>query len=128
MVTADDVRAIALSLPRAYEALVRDRVKFRVGRIVFVALSQDETVMGFGYPKEERAALIASEPGKFHLPVPSDLRYNWVRVWLAAIDHDELAELIVGGWRMCVPQKVWAQYLAGQPAPAPRDAGDHGAG
>ena len=112
MVTADDVRAIALSLPRAYEALVRDRVKFRVGRIVFLSLSPDETVLGFGYPKEERAALIAAEPEKFHLPIPSDMRYNWVRVWLAAIDYDELHQLIVESWRMTVPKKVYAEYMA----------------
>lgn len=116
MVTAEDVRTIALSLPRAYEALVRDRVKFRVGRIVFVSLSPDETVMGFGYPKEARDGLIAAEPAKFHLPVPSDLRYNWVRVWLAAIDHDELRELVEDSWRMTVPKKVWNEYLAGQEA------------
>jgi hypothetical protein len=112
MVTADDVRAIALSLPRAYEALVRDRVKFRVGQIVFLALSPDETVMGFGYPREERAALIASEPEKFHLPLPSDMRYRWVRVWLAAIDREELRDLIVNSWRMTVPKKVYAEYEA----------------
>jgi hypothetical protein len=118
MVTADDVREIALSLPRAYEALVRDRVKFRVGRIVFLSLSPDETELGFGYPREERAALIASEPGKFHLPLASDMRYNWVRVWLSAIDHDELRDLVVGSWRMTVPKKVWEQYLASQQPPA----------
>lgn len=112
MVTADDVRAIALSLPRAYEALVRDRVKYRVGRIVFLSLSPDETVLGFGYPKEERAALVAGEPEKFHLPIPSDMRYNWVRVWLSAIDQDELRELVVDSWRMTVPKKVYAEWLA----------------
>jgi hypothetical protein len=113
---AQDVRAIALSLPRAYEALVRDRVKFRVGGIVFASLSPDETVLGFGFPKEEREALIAAEPDKFFLPVPSELRYNWVRVRLAAIDRDELYELVVDSWRMTVPKKVWNEYLAGRPA------------
>jgi hypothetical protein len=114
MVTGDDVRAIALSLPRAYEALVRDRVKFRVGRIVFLALSPDEAVMGFGYPREEREALIASEPEKFFPPAPSDMRYQWLRVWLSAIDLDELRDIIVGSWRMCVPKKVYEEYLARQ--------------
>jgi hypothetical protein len=118
MVTADDVREIALSLPRAYEALVRDRVKFRVGRIVFLSLSPDETQLGFGYPKEEREALIASEPDKFHPPIASDMRYNWVRVWLSAIDGDELRDIVVGSWRMTVPKKVWTEYLASQPPPA----------
>jgi hypothetical protein len=115
MVTADEVRALASSLPRAYEALVRDRIKFRVGRIVFLSLSPDEKEMGFGYPKEERESLIAAEPEKFHLPIPSDMRYHWVRVWLAAIDHDEMRELVVDSWRMTVPKKVWNEYLETHP-------------
>ena len=107
-VTVDDVRAIALSLPRAYEALVRDRVKFRVGRLVFLAFSADERFMGFAYPKEERNALIASDPERFLLPRPSDLRYNWVAARMDALDVSELHEIVVEAWRMCVPKKVSA--------------------
>lgn len=55
-VTVDDARSIASTLPRSYEALVRDRVKFRVGRIVYAAFSRDETVMGFAFPRDEREA------------------------------------------------------------------------
>jgi hypothetical protein len=112
MVTVDDVRPFALSLPRSYEVLVRDRVKFRVGRIVYVAFSRDETQMGFGFPKEERAALVASEPDKFLLPNQSDMRYHWVEVRLAAIDVDEMRELVLDAWRMVVPKKVAAAYDA----------------
>ncbi|QBS41787.1 MmcQ/YjbR family DNA-binding protein [Nocardia sp. CS682] len=111
MVTADDVRRIAMSLPRTTEALVRDRVKYRIGRIVYLALSADETRMGFAYPKAERAALVAAEPDKFMMPRPSDERYNWVRVRLAAIDEAELTELVVEAWRMCVPKRVAAEHL-----------------
>jgi hypothetical protein len=111
MVTVEQIRAVALSLPRAYEAVVRDRIKFRVGQIVFVALSRDETVMGFGFPKEERAALVASEPDKFHLPDASNMRYHWVQVWLSAIDEREMRELVTDAWRMCVPKKVAAAHL-----------------
>jgi len=119
MVTAQDVRRIALELPRAYEALVRDRVKFRVGRIVFLAISPDEELLGFGFPKEERAALVASEPEKFLMPVRSDERYNWVRVRLATIDEAELRELIIDSWRLCVPKRVAEAYLRGEEFPAP---------
>ena len=112
MVTIDDVRPFALSLPRSYEVLVRDRVKFRVGRIVYVAFSRDETQMGFGFPKEERAALVASEPDKFLLPKQSDMRYHWVEVRLAAIDVEEMRELVLDAWRMVVPKKVAAAYDA----------------
>ena len=115
MITADDVRMVALSLPRTEEALVRDQVKFRVGRIVYVALSRDERSMGFGFPKDERAALVAAQPDKFFMPIPSDLRYNWVQVWLDAIDLTEMRELIVDAWRMVVPKRVAAEYLGDHP-------------
>jgi len=118
MVTAEDVRRIALTLPRAYEALVHDRVKFRVGRIVFLAISPDEELLGFGFPKEERAALVASDPEKFLMPIRSDERYNWVRVRLAKIDEAELRELIIDSWRMCVPKRVAEAYLRGEQPPA----------
>jgi hypothetical protein len=45
------------------------------------------------------------------LPIPSDLRYNWVRVWLQAIDQTEMRELVVDAWRMVVPKRVAAAYL-----------------
>ncbi len=111
MVTVDDVRRIALPLPRTTEHLIRDRVKFRVGHIVYAALSRDETLLGFAFPKEERAALVAAEPDKFLMPGASDLRYNWVVVRLAAIDETELRELIHDAWRMVVPKKVAREHL-----------------
>ena len=61
MVTAQDVRAVALSLPRTEEHLIRDHVKFRVGKIVYAAISPDETIMGFAFPREERAAMIEAD-------------------------------------------------------------------
>ncbi|MFG2074153.1 MmcQ/YjbR family DNA-binding protein [Nonomuraea maritima] len=110
MVTVEDVRQFALTLPRTSEHLIHDRVKFRVGRIVYVAFSRDETLMGFGFPKEERAALVAAEPEKFLLPRESDLRYHWVEARLAAIDAAEVRELVLDAWRMCVPKKVRLAY------------------
>lgn len=114
-VTAEDVRTVALSLPRAYEAWVRHHRKFRVGRIVFASVSPDETRLGFGFPREERAALVASEPEKFMLPRPSDLRYQWVVARMDALDVQELRELVTDAWAMCVPKSVAAAHL---------DAGD----
>jgi hypothetical protein len=109
-VTIEDVRRLALTLPRTTEALVRGRVKFRVGRIVYVAFSHDETVMGFAFPKEERDWLVGSEPDKFLMPTQSDLRYNWVLVRLAAIDVAEMRELVFDAWRMVVPKRVAAAF------------------
>ncbi|HLU74803.1 MAG TPA: MmcQ/YjbR family DNA-binding protein [Nonomuraea sp.] len=112
MVTVEDVRRFAAALPRTSEHLIRDRVKFRVGSIVYVAFSRDETLMGFAFPKEERAALVAAEPGKFLLPSESDLRYNWVVARLSALSSGEMRELVLEAWRMVVPKKVYAAYVA----------------
>ncbi len=111
MITVDDVRRIASTLPRSYEAVVRDEIRFRAGRLVYAAFSRDETVMGVGFPKEERAAMVAAHPEKFMLPRKSEMRYNWILVRLEAIDLDELRELILDGWRMCVPKSVGAKVL-----------------
>lgn len=102
---------MALGLPRTTEHLIRDQVKFRVGRLVYVAISRDERAMGFGFPREERAGLVAAEPDRFFLPVPSDMRYQWVRVWLAAIDETEMRELVTDSWRMVVPRRVAQAHL-----------------
>jgi hypothetical protein len=116
MVTIDDARSVALGLPRTTEAFVRGRVKFRVGRIVYLAFSRDETLMGFGFPKEWREALVGSEPDKFMLPRSSDLRYNWAVVRLEAIDQPELRDLVVDAWAMVVPKSVAAAYAEHHPA------------
>jgi hypothetical protein len=110
MVTVDEVRSFALGLPRTHEALVHDRVKFRVGQIVYVAFSRDESVMCFAFPKEEREFLVGSDPDKFLMPRASDLRFNWVCVRVAAIDATEMRELVLDAWRMVVPKKVAAAY------------------
>ena len=115
MVTVQEVRELALRLPRTTEHLIYDRVKFRVGQIVYVAFSRDETVMGFGFPKEERESLVASQPKVFHLPKASDMRFQWVQAWLAELDHRQMEELVIDAWRMVVPKRVAAAYVAGLP-------------
>lgn len=108
MVEVDDVRQIALALPRTWEDLVRDRVKFKVGRIVYVAFSRDETTMGFAFPKDERDALVAGDPATFLPPEPRDERYHWVQARLAMLDEAQLRELVVDAWRMVVPKRLGA--------------------
>ena len=106
----DDVCAFATTLPRSSEAFVRGRVKFRVGRIVYLSFSRDGTVMGFAFPKEWRAALVESEPEKFSLPSDFDMRYHWAHVRLAAIDAGEMRELVEDAWAFTVPKGVAEEY------------------
>jgi hypothetical protein len=110
VVTMDDVQAFARTLPRSSEGFVRGRLKFRVGRIVYLAFSRDGSTMGFAFPKEWRTALVESEPEKFSLPSRSDMRYHWVHVRLDAIDADEMRDLVEDAWAFTVPKRVAEEY------------------
>ena len=112
-VTIDDVCAFARTHPRTNEGLVRGRIKFRIGRIVYLSLSRDGSTMGFAFPKDWRNALVEAEPEKFSLPSEGDMRYHWVHVRLAAIDATEMRELVEDAWAFCVPKSVAEKYAAG---------------
>jgi hypothetical protein len=112
VVTIDEVRALALTLPRSREAIVRGRIKFRIGQIVYLALAADGSTMGCGFPKELRDAAVEAEPEKFSLPSESDMRFNWIHVRLAAIDADEMRDLVEDAWARCVPKFLAAEYAA----------------
>lgn len=108
--TVEEVRSLALTLPRTTEAFVGRRVKFRVGSIVYLAFSRDESVLGFAFPKEERDWLVGGQPEKFMQPSAGDLRYNWVLMRLGSIGVDEMRDLVLDAWRMVVPKSVAAAY------------------
>jgi hypothetical protein len=109
-VTIDEIRALAASLPRSYEAHVRGLVQFRIGQIVYLSIAPDGSRMGCGFPKELRQAAVDAEPEKFALPSASDMRFNWIHVHLAAIDAEEMRDLVEGAWSMCVPKFLAEQY------------------
>ena len=111
MIEVEDVRRLALTLPRTTEHLIRDRVKFRVKQLVYVAFSRDEALMGFAFPKEERQALVESEPDKFLLPLATDMRFNWVEARTKALDIDEMTELVTDAWTFVVPKGVARGYF-----------------
>ena len=114
MVLMHEVQTLARSLPRSYEVVVRGRVKFRVGQIVYLAFSRDESEMGIAFPKEWRSIVVQAEPHKFMLPSQSDLRFNWILVRLAALDQAEMRDLVLDAWRMVAPKFVAASYEAGR--------------
>ena len=112
MAVIDDVLALGAELERSYQVIVHGRLKFRVGQLVYVAFSLDEKTMGFGFPKDERAALVGGDPVKFQLPSESDMRFHWVHATLSALEPAEARELVVDAWRMVVPQKLSAPTIS----------------
>ena len=117
--TIGEIRALAASLPRSYEAHVRGLVKFRVGQIVYLSIAPDGSRIGCGFPKEFRQAAVDAEPEKFALPSQSDMRFNWIHVRLDAIDADEMRDLVEGAWSMVVPKFLAEQYAREKGYPSP---------
>ena len=111
MVTVDEVRAFAAGLDRSYEAVVHGRLKLRVGQIVYAAFSKDGEWMGFGFPKEEREYLVASDPATFMMPDENNLRFQWVEARMAKLEFEEMRDLVIYAWSMCVPKYVWEPYV-----------------
>jgi hypothetical protein len=107
-VTIDHVRAYVADFPRSYEVFVRGRWKFRVGQIVYIAFSKDESLMGFAFPREERQMLVETYREKFMYPRQSDMRFNWVVARLEQLSRKEMEEYVFDAWRMVVPKKVAA--------------------
>ena len=126
MVTADDVRAVGLALPRAYEFHTGGRAKLKVRQIVFVGFAADEADMGFGYPREARDGLVQSDPETFFLPPSRDLRYQWVCAHLDRLDREEMRELVTDAWRMCTPRMLHDLPDMAAPAAAAWNSVDSG--
>lgn len=108
MVTAEQVREVALALPETTEKMAWGQPTFRVRNKIFVSLSDDDTAIGVKVPREERADLIAAEPEKFFMKAGHDDNYDWMRVRLAAIDRDELRTILVDSWRQVAPKRLAA--------------------
>src|SRR3954447_464842 len=120
-VTVDDVRDVLRDLPRSYEVVVRGRIKFRVGQIVYVAFSKDQTLMGFAFPKEERRMLVETYPKKFQYPSrESDMRFHWVEVRMARLGKREMEAYVFDAWRMVVPQFLQREVIASALPGSPR--------
>jgi hypothetical protein len=76
VVTVEEVRSFALTLPRTTEAIVRAELKVRAGRVAYVSFSSNDALMRFAFPKEWRDALIDAEPDKYVAPDECERRYS----------------------------------------------------
>ena len=110
-VRVDDVVEYAKEFERSYVAVVHGRIKLRVKQIVYVAFSRDETLMGFGFPKEDRPALVASDPERFFMPKPTEMRFHWVETRLDRLEMDEMREFVLDAWGMVVPKFLFRERL-----------------
>jgi hypothetical protein len=105
--TADDVRRIALSLPQVIEKPWYGTPGYRVKDKGFLRLRTEAEggLVVFVADLGEKEALLASDAEKF-FTTPHYDGHASVLVNLAAVDIDELTELIVESWRVKAPARV----------------------
>ena len=111
MVSADEVRRIALSLPEAEERETWGHPTFRVRGKLFAGMAADGHNAGFKASKLDQEALVAGNPTTFSVAAYGG-RYGWVEVQLATADPDELREMIIESWRLTAPKRLVAVYDA----------------
>lgn len=117
MVSPDDMRAFALSLPEAEEIQTWGHPTFRVRKKLFATMAPDGSDASIKATIPEQQALIQSQPDVFGIPDYVG-RYGWLSVRLDAVDPDELRELLVEAWRRTAPKRVVAAFDADHPAQA----------
>jgi hypothetical protein len=106
MVTEDDVRRIALSLPATTEKPSYGTPGFRVKDKLFARIREEGDVLVVWVDDlDEKEALIASEPDKF-FTTPHYDGHAMVLVRFAAVDIDELTELLTDAWRLRAPKRL----------------------
>jgi hypothetical protein len=116
MPTVDDVRRIALELPGAYEQpSYGGRPAWRTKPRSFAWYRDEpEALVVWVESEEEKHALIEAEPERFSTTPHYD-GHPIVLVDVAAVDLDELTELLTESWRLRAPAslvKRWDADLA----------------
>jgi hypothetical protein len=109
MVTEDDVRRVALSLPHTTEKPSYGTPGFRVKDRLFARIREEGDVLVVWVAGEgEKQGLIGAEPAKF-FTTPHYDGHPSVLVRLPAVDVGELTELLTDSWRLRAPKRVAAE-------------------
>lgn len=111
MITEDDIRMIALSLPSTKEKPSYGSPGFRVGDKLFARIREDDDLLIFVADLGEKRALLDSEPDKFFTTAHYDGHAS-VLVRFSAVDVDELAELLTEAWRARAPRALLEAFDA----------------
>jgi hypothetical protein len=112
-VDVDGLRALALALPETEEQDHFGRPSFRVRGKIFATVlagTGDGAHVNLTLPREEHEALVASDPAVFGTVTWGKLIRT--SVLLAAVEAEELGELVEEAWRKVAPKRLVAAFDA----------------
>jgi len=114
MVSEDDVRRVALSLPGVAEQPYNRLPGFRARGKLFARVHElPDAILVSCADIGERDGLVASEPDKFFI-TPHYRGYPAMLVRLSSIDLAELIELLTESWRLNASARLVAEFDAHQ--------------
>jgi hypothetical protein len=110
MMTRDDARRIALSLPEAVESSHQGNVDFRVAKKIFATFGpKDVTLAVVKLIPDQQEMLVAAEPSIF-APIPGAWgKQGWTHIRLALADEATLSSALLMAWRNVAPKKLAAK-------------------
>ena len=113
MATWDDIRAVALTLPGAWENSWYGEPSFQVGKKGFVQSSQGRCIMKL--EKHHQELLFEARAEVFTPMIAGALRWSFVDI--EALETDEIGDLVREAWRQIVPKKISHAYDEARKAP-----------
>ncbi len=111
MISASQLRKLALALPGVEEGTSYGTPAFRVRKKLLARVSDDGESLVLRIDMTDREALMRSDPKTFF--VTDHYRdHSWVLVRLATVKKGELAALFERAWRDAAPAKLIAEHGA----------------
>ena len=113
MITAEEVRQLALSLPEVEERETWGHPTFRVRDKIFATLAPNEQQADVKASLEKQDMLIAADPDTFSVAQYTG-RFGWVSVQLSTVHSGLMRDLVIEAWRRTAPKRLVAGYDAQQ--------------
>lgn len=108
MITPDEVRTLALSLPESEEHAHWNKPSFRTRKRIFATLQPAEWTAVLKLPLEEQAAVVTLQPDIFSLG--GWQHQGWTKVDLRAVESAEFRGLLILAWRTLATKRALRAY------------------
>jgi hypothetical protein len=110
MVTTDEVRSLALSLPETEEHDHWGKPSFRVQNKIYAVFQPDGVSIVVKTTKEERFTYLTMTPEIYRMPENfSNLAYMMVR--MDRVEPKEFHDILTLAWSLVSPKKVVKAYV-----------------
>ena len=107
--TFEQVRPLALALPKAEAGTSYGTPAFKVGGKLFARLHQDGESLVVKIDPGERAMRMKADPETFYI-TDHYLNYPWILVRISSVDAADLRDLLEEAWRLSAPRRLVSDY------------------